>query len=359
MSKKDNHGRAADAYSKATGSPYETSRSWVKQGFISLRRPFPKRQDESAETVAELCVEATGWQKSECLKWAEQGFVSAALPIPDASSAQQRHLEALVVHVLAEALRDGQLDSAVFGVTRVRPLPSFPVFHLHAGMADAVASEVLPRFEAGYGGMRGVPGLRPSLSPEGGLDLHLVGTGARIRFVSDQEDWRPALPRDVPPGGRTADGEDHQEVRQLWRSAEALDPLEEEELRFWNMEPSSRRKEVIERNWLLSRILRRSAIVNLAGNSHGWANTYTHSYEDVVIEWCCGEDPQYLKSKLLRSGLVVPPPGVAIDPDPDFKHPETIYFGSGRAYVRRLSDCDITESVAGRIRASIRERYSR
>ncbi|WP_406355393.1 hypothetical protein [Streptomyces sp. NBC_00658] len=177
--------------------------------------------------------------------------------------------------------------------------------------------------------------------------------------MSDQEDWRPALPRDVPPGGRTADGEDHQEVRQLWRSAEALDPLEEEELRFWNMEPSSRRKEVIERNWLLSRILRRSAIVNLAGNSHGWANTYTHSYEDVVIEWCCGEDPQYLKSKLLRSGLVVPPPGVAIDPDPDFKHPETIYFGSGRAYVRRLSDCDITESVAGRIRASIRERYSR
>ncbi|MEU6327057.1 hypothetical protein ABZ851_07200 [Streptomyces sp. NPDC047049] len=359
MSKKDKHGRAASAFSKTTGVPYETSRVWAKQGFISLRRPFPKRQDEPSDYVAELRAEATGWPTEECLKWAEQGFISTSLPIPDASSAEQRHLEAFVVHVLAEALRDGQLDSAVFGVTRVRPLPSFPVFYLHAEMANVVVSEVLPRFEAGYGGIKGIPGLRPAPSPEGGLDLRLVGTGARVRFVSERGDWQPTFPANVAPGGTTADREDDQEVRQLWRSEETLDPLEHEELRFWNMEPSSRRRDVIERNWLLSRILRRSALANMTGKSHGWANTYTHAYEDVVMEWCCGEDPRRVMSKFLRSGLTTTPPGMHMRPDPDFKHSETFYFGSGRAYVRRLSGCNISEGVAEKIRASIRERYTR
>ncbi|MGY0018661.1 hypothetical protein ACVHNB_06700 [Streptomyces sp. YJ-C3] len=359
MSKQDNHGRAAAAHSKATGSSYKTSRRWAEQGFISLRRPFPEHRDESPESAAELCVEATGWREVECLKWAEQGFISHAFPIPDASSAQQRHLEAFVVHVLADALRDGQLDSAVFGVTRLVPLPSFPVLYLHAGMADVVVSEVLPRYEAGYGGIRGVPGLRPSPSPQGGLELRLVGTGARIRLVSEDESWRPELPGDVAPGEARADGEDDQEVRQLWRSAKRMDPLEEEELRFWNMEPFTHRKEAIERNWLLSRLLRRSAIVNLAGKSHGWANTYTHAYEDIVVEWCCGEDPDHVKSKLFSSGLVNPPPGLRVAPEPNLTHPTTICFGSGRAYVRRLPDCTITEGSAERIRGIIRERYSR
>ncbi|MFE1463945.1 hypothetical protein ACFW6M_22920 [Streptomyces nigra] len=359
MSKKDKHGRTADAYSTATGASYVASRSWAEQGFISPRHPFPTHRDESPQSVAKLCVEATGWDEGECQKWAEEGFISAALPIPDASSAPQRHLEAYVVHVLADALRDGQLDSAVFGVTRVRALPSCPVLYLHAEMADVVVSEILPRFEAGYGGLKGVPGLRPTPVPGGGLDLRLVGTGARLRFMSEGTDWKPVLPGDVPPGDKIEGGEDYQEVRQLWHSEESLDPLETDELRFWNMEPTSRRKEVVERNWLLSRILRRPAIVNLAGNSHGWANTYTHAYEDVVIEWCCGEDPQYVKSKLLESGLVESPAGVDIEPDPDFKHPETFYFGSGRAYVRRLSDCRISEFSAVRIRERIRERYVR
>ncbi|MET9292891.1 hypothetical protein [Streptomyces sp. NPDC003077] len=357
---RDNHGRAAKAYSEATGAPYKTSRSWAVQGFISLRRPFPKRCGDSPKSVAELCADATGWQKEDCLKWAEQGFISAALPVPDASSAQQRHLEAFVVHVLANALRDVQLDSAVFGMTRLVPLPSFPVFYLHPDMADAVVSAVLPRFSASHGGIKGVPGMRPSFPPEGGLDLRLVGTKARIRFMSERADWRPTLPEDVAPGDRTDNGEDDQEVRQLWRSEKNLTALEAEELTYWNMGDSSRRRNAIERDWLLSRILRRVAIANLAGTSHGWANTYTHGYEDVVIEWCCGEDPQYVKSKLLRSGLVTPPPGLDVNPEPGFMHADTIYFGSGRAHVRRLypSKCNIPQNPAEYIRELIRGRYT-
>lgn len=356
MSKKTRAERAARAYADTTGTSYQKALQWAESGFRHSLSPGDEtRQDVPADEsgrAAQLCSEATGWSPEECAIWAEQRFISVDRPVPDGLSPAQRSLEAYAVNVLSAAFCDSQLESNIFGITRVSPLPSGPVLYLQPEMADAAVAALLPRYESGFGGVKGIPGLRPDPSVQGALSLRLTGTRAHIQLRSERSNWRPELPVDRLDGA----GEG---VRQLWTSGDALDPLEEERLDRWDNWPTSRTTERVERNWLLSRLLRRAALVNVAGASHGWANTYTHTYEDLVIEWCCGIDPSEMQSRLVRSGLLVPPPRLTLQAQVSPAYPGTLRLGSGRAYVVRRSNCAISDEVARQVRELLRREFTK
>ena len=61
------------------------------------------------------------------------------------------------------------------------------------------------------------------------------------------------------------------------------------------------------RDWLLSRVLRRVALVNLGASPHGFANTYSHIDHDLIVESCCGTHPAKMKRLMSQSGMAVPP----------------------------------------------------
>ncbi|MFI5864797.1 hypothetical protein [Streptomyces sp. NPDC051546] len=271
--------------------------------------------------AAELCTRATGVPHRVALGWASQGLITRECAIPDAEDPEQRSFEARVALVLGNALRDSQSDAALLGFTGAWPTGSGLVLHVHPDMDHRVIHELTPRFDAGLGRIRGVPGLRLDWQSDSGIILRCVAGGSAIRLSRSQPAWQCALPCDGD--GLTYVGRYRQEP---------LHPTERQELDDWYA-GSLAGHDPTARDWLLSRLLRRPLLVNSAGTAHGSANTYSHGYEDLVIEWCCGPDADVVEAQLRRSGLAAPPPrsGYGVDVE---RLPGVINLGEARVIVR-------------------------
>ncbi|WP_152436811.1 hypothetical protein [Nocardiopsis xinjiangensis] len=245
--------------------------------------------------------------------------------------------------MIAEALRDKQIDSAILGIKKVEPRPDGPILYVHPEMANTIVAELLPVFDSDYDGVRGVPGLR--LGHQGNGRLTLVDASSRSTVFLQHEDknWRPNLPSGKPG------------INQLWLDQNKLIHSERHTLHYWHSDWGTGSRDT--RNLLLSRVLRRPKIIDRAGSSHGWANTYTHSYFDLVIESCCGDDPRDISSNLIESGLLSGIEGV--DEEDFIPTPTSVNMGVGSANicVRRLSigPCRRTPEMIKRTSEAIRE----
>jgi hypothetical protein len=255
-------------------------------------------QRTRAHRPAVLCSKATGTRYRRCLAWEEAGLISFRQPVPDALSPDQRRFEAMIALVLAEALRDRQLDGALLGFHRVEPAPDGISLYPHPAMANRVISELLPRLDDEYyGDLRGVPGLRARWR-QGVIVLYDLTTSAQVHVI-----W-PGRPTSIaaalePPS------------RALWRH-DRLDTEEAADRARWTGEAykNPRRPlaaEAAARDWLLSRVLRRVAMVNRGASRHGFANTYSHHRDDLIVESCCGTDPAEIKRLLCQSGIAASP----------------------------------------------------
>lgn len=249
--------------------------------------------------AATLCSKATGTRYRKCLEWEEAGLISVRQPVPDAAGPDQRRFEAMIVLTLAEALRDSQLDGALLGIDRVEPGPLGIRLYPHPDMAKRVVRELLPRVVSEERGeILGVPGLRLRWQ-HGAFVLFDLTTGAQAHLI-----WpRRVLPlaADLEAGGRA-----------LWQHGRLGGEEEHDRVR-WTGEifgEEERRRLTADmpvRDWAMSRILRRIALVNQGSSPHGFANTYSHFQMDLIIESCCGTDPAESKRLLLQSGMTVAP----------------------------------------------------
>ncbi|WKE69538.1 hypothetical protein [Streptomyces sp. WP-1] len=307
-------------------------------------------KQSNRQRTAQICHQATGVDYARCLQWAREGRISRHQPVPDAESPAQRRFEALLAHTLTELFRDCQLDGAVLGLQGVDPEGDRPALRLHPVMADRMVEELLPRFDVSYGGIRGVAGLRLQ-GTDGQWLLADLCSSAAVRLMHDDPDWQPRLPR--VERGLTA----------IWRDAPArLSSVEGKELAEWE---DGRRggPRLAARDLLFSRILRRPLVINEAGRSHGWANTYTHHTEDIVFEWCCGAPAVEVAKKLHDSGVTAKLDGVDVGPSPDREpHDERIDIGEASVVLRCLNAqwCQEPRGLAAaqRIAAAIRRRYA-
>ncbi|MBU7598380.1 hypothetical protein JGS22_012320 [Streptomyces sp. P38-E01] len=366
MSKRtgSNSRRAAKAHASATGTGYQKVLDWQRQGFpliIPAVEDAPGVAPSRSVRAAEVCATATGWKRERCEEWAAQGFLTTDRPVPDGYDAEQRSLEAHAANVLGNELSDGQLDGKVLGITRLRPAPNCPTLVLQPQMANAVLAALLPRHESAFGGLKGIPGLRIARLGRNSVILERVGTRtrrARLELRSQHTGWQPRLPTDR----RTEEGE---EIRQLWNSDGSLLPVEEESLDLWNNWPGSRTQIRVDRDWVLSRMLRRSCLLNKVASAHGWANTYTHGYDDLVLEWCCGIDLVELRELLAQSGLLRLPPALTAETlfTPEFTaldDLDTLLIGSGLASLRRRRRrCLITREVAHQVQETLRREFAK
>ncbi|MFF4424623.1 hypothetical protein ACFY04_28245 [Streptomyces sp. NPDC001549] len=299
------------------------------------------RRTDNRHRVATICREATGLPHRTCLGWAEAGLITRHQPVPDGADPAQRAFEAMVALTAGEALRDGQLDGAVFGVVAAVPSAGGLALRLHERMARRVVTELLPRLDEAYGGLRGVPGLRITTDREGLALRDAAGVGT-IRLQGVPGSWR--LPDD-------GDG-----LRYVGRTAgRGPHAAEREELHRWTgtalagPDPASR-------DHLLSRLLRRPALINRTGNAHGWVNSYRHQYQDLVLEWCCAPGAPAMEQALRRSGLAALPEGAPPGPGTPAVRPGVI--GLGRAEVTvRCVDLGHTGRDTAEITASIERSY--
>lgn len=236
------------------------------------------RKTKGNNQTAHFCSGATGTNLRNCRAWEKAKLISDKRVVPDALSRDQRRFEAMIVLVLAKALCDRQLDGALLGFQRVEPTPDSIRLYPHTVMANRVLKELLPRLDDDYDGqLRGVPGLRARWH-QGTIVLYDLMTRAEARV-----NW----PRRTPPAAADLESPG----RQLWRH-DRLDIEEADDRTHWSGEAynNPRRPFVAEtaaRDWLLSRALRRIKILNLGASPHGFANTYSHQRDDLVIESCC------------------------------------------------------------------------
>ncbi|WP_280317597.1 hypothetical protein [Nocardia wallacei] len=224
----------------------------------------------------------------ESQKWFDQGLISRQQPVPEPSNAGQRRLEAIAARELAEAFRNGQLDGALLGIQKAKPArDGFLRLEPHPAMAYAVVHRLLPYNDRDYGGLRGVPGLRPQSLEDGSLVLaDGLSTAGLIIRVPSNFSLRPVS------FGHNGDGYDA-----IWHiDPHSADDNERSYLHSWSRifdDAGARRRDLV-----LSRLLRRPGVLQ-NGTSHGLANTWSHWPRDIVIEWCCGAT----KSEVKRNKL--------------------------------------------------------
>ncbi|MFI8385414.1 hypothetical protein [Streptomyces sp. NPDC085540] len=299
------------------------------------------RRTDNHHRAASICRAATGLPHRTCLGWAQQGLITRRQPVPDAADPSQRAFEARVALTAGDSLRDGQLDGAVFGVEAAVPSAGGLTLRLHERMAPRVVTELLPRLDEDYGGLRGVPGLRVTSDTQG-LTLRDAAGAGTIRLHGVPGSWR--LPDD-------GDG-----LRYVGRNAAAPPhAAEREELHHWTgtvmagPDPASR-------DHLLSRLLRRPALINRTGSAHGWVNSYCHQYQDLVLEWCCAPAAPEMEQSLRRSGVAAPPDGAPPEPDAPPARPGVIRLGGAEVFVR-CGDFAHADGEIDKINASIGRRY--
>ncbi|MFF3456301.1 hypothetical protein ACFYXH_18625 [Streptomyces sp. NPDC002730] len=157
----------------------------------------------------------------------------------------------------------------------------------------------------------------------GGIVLHDALSSARISVTcADGHAWRLPKARD----GETL----------LWKRARgSLSRDEREEAEEW-AESIPSVVDVPVRDLVLSRLLRRPALVNRAAEPHGFANCYTHHSGDLVIEWCCGDTVEAFCAALLAHGFIDSlPPSEAIE----LPSRHSARLGGDTVILRRHSAC--------------------
>ncbi|WKD32427.1 hypothetical protein [Streptomyces xanthophaeus] len=237
---------------------------------------------DNRHRVATICREATGLPHHTCMQWAADGLISRTLPVPDAEGADQRALEAELLVNLANGLRHEQLGGAVLGLVRAVPRPEGAEFWVHPAMGSRVLSVLLPRIDS-YRMGHGLPGLRP------------VREGSRVRLRSLRRNASVVLVHPDPDWAGYLD-EPACEEHIWWHHRDRMHPDEA----TWH---AGTREPDPDRDLLLSRLIRRPALVNATGSAHGWANTYSRGDREVFIEWCCSVEVDDLARRLRRSGL--------------------------------------------------------
>ncbi|MEU8582213.1 hypothetical protein [Streptomyces abikoensis] len=302
-------------------------------------------KSSNRERAAKTCAGASGVPLGRCRKWAREGLISPHQPVPDASTKPQRRLEAFVVNTLANTFRDRQLDGSVLGINKAEPSLDSLELQLHPDMANHVIAALLPRVDWEYGGLKGVPGLRPR-ERGGHLVLEDVSGRAALRV------FQPVGERLRLPQGRRGE-------LAVWRkSPRRLHGSEEPDLAAW--QGGSREREAnFARDYLLSRMLRRPRLLNRVAKAHGFANSYTHGYSDLVVEWCCAASVEGMTSLLRRSGLTSQPTGLVCAASESF--PGNLDLGPSRVVVRRLPQCTIPYDLISEkeLTATHREEYLR
>ncbi len=252
--------------------------------------------------AAIACSQLTGTHHEHGVAWEKRGLISPRHPVPDASTADQRRFEALIVNVLANPLSDRQIGAA-FGIEGVFPASDRVTIRLHPMMASRVLWELLPRYDSVYGGIRGVPGMRMERR-DGRIVLRDLLSQARVDVIRPG-DPRAMMHKLIPPeqplwtdGGRRLHDDEAQD-RANWAG-----------MRGMLVSP----EQAAGRDWLLSRMLRRPRLVNTTCRAHGLANTYTHGDEDLVVEYCCDEAPVDLARRLRDSGVTAWPDDPRLGP---------------------------------------------
>ncbi|GAB2510750.1 hypothetical protein GCM10027167_11150 [Nocardia heshunensis] len=269
--------------------------------------------------MARECSRATGVPLHTCLQWAEEGRIGRHQPVPDAATPDQRQFEAMILLRLAELLRDRQLDGALFGALSVDPNPGgIPHVELHPEMAAFVIDGLLPWYDPEYGGVRGIPGMRPAPSKSGHLLLQSMSGTAAVEFS-------------LPEGVRLADS-GLRRGHTLWRDASAREhAAEATEIDLWS---NPRDLDPVARDFLFSRLLRRPRLTGLIATTHGLANTFSHGDRDLVIEWCCGATESETMAVLEQSGLTSSPPELAALP---IEVSQTLSLGDVPIHLRHVS----------------------
>ncbi len=285
------------------------------------------------------CYRLTGTGHEHGVAWEKQGLISPYHPVPDARTADQRSFEALIVNVLANALSDRQVGAA-FGIAGVFPAPDYVTVRLHPVMASRVLWELLPRYDSAYGGIRGVPGMRMERR-DGRIVLRDLLSQARVHVV------RPGDPRSmmhtlIPP------------EQPLWTDGNRrLHDDETQDRAYWAAERGRlvSPEQAAGRDWLLSRMLRRPHLVNTTCRAHGWANTYTHGDEDLVVEYCCDDAPADLARRLRDSGMTAWPDDPRLGPRqaPEPGDQGSLLLGDARVILRRGYCSGITSRHAVRV----------
>jgi hypothetical protein len=288
--------------------------------------------------AAVACHKLTGWRYGRCVDLERHGLISPRQPVPDASTANQRRFEAQIVSVLANALRDRQLGAA-FGVARVFPAARSPVLCMHPEMANRVLWELLPRWDSGYGGIRGVPGMRMQ-QQDGKITLRDLLSQSRV-LVTGPADPRSMMHKLTPL------------EQPLWLDGKkGLHHSEAEDRASFAASARLRPEKSAGQDWLLSRMLRRPALVNRTCARHGLANTYTHADDDLVIEWCCDHPPAELAGQLRDSGVTAWPDDPRLGPRRPSPpgDPGTLWLcGTGVTLRRGYCSGDSTD-LAGRVK---------
>ena len=277
--------------------------------------------------AAIACSKLTGTGYGRSAEMEEQGLISLYHPVPDASTADQRSFEALIAHVLANALRERQLG-ATLGVAAAFPGTDHITLRLHQAMASRVLWELLPRFDSEYACIRGVPAVRMEHKADR-IILRDLLSQARV-YVVLATDPRAMMHRLLPS------------ERPLWTDGHTkLSEAEAAARASWTPAGTFRQYgQKTARDWLLSRVLRRPVLINRACRMHGWANTYTDEYEDLVIQSCCDEAPTALARQFRQSGVTTWPgihlvaPGERVPVD----GPAILRLGYARIILRR-GDC--------------------
>lgn len=251
----------------------------------------------SRESSAAICADATGVDYRTCLEWRKSNRIGRKQPIPDARSAAQRSFEAHLAFRLAIGLCDRQIDGAVLGVVKSVPSADHLELELHPQMAKRALLVLLPSYYSEQDYYDGVPGLRREPDADT-LVLRDIPTNSQVRVSGLPVGViRSALLAGARKGVARQDTILlKKEMRQRARWSKAARGEEE--------------RQVVARDWLLSRLLRRPVLLGEIGAAHGWVNSYAHNVNDVVLEWCCGPDPQIISRNSrevdLRHGLGVP-----------------------------------------------------
>ena len=262
-----------------------------------------------------------------CRSWEQQGLIRPDRPVPDANTVSQRSFEALIVNILANALRDRQLDGAALGIVAIVPTASSPRLYLHPGMANRVLWELLPRYDTDGAGVHGVPGMRLD-QDAGKIVLRDQMSDAHV-YVARPADPKSLLPKRLPS------------EQPLWLNSSAdLHRDETKQRAFWSGDGRAIGwPKPAGRDWLMSRMLRRPALVNKSTGKHEWVNSYTHASEDLVLEWCCGPTPSDLAGQFRRSGLTSWPDDPQLGPPrvPPDDDPGTLWLGERWVTLRLMS----------------------
>ncbi|MDF5756676.1 hypothetical protein [Spongiactinospora sp. TRM90649] len=235
----------------------------------------------TASKVISTLHRATGLSIPACGEIYHSGAATPQRPVPDAVSPELRHLEMKVFYALMEPFRDNiGAMGYILGLEAVEPWPDGIVLIPHGRLWHRVINSLLPSCEPKSGNLYGVAGLRFHEENDSHVSLIDLESNLILKVTRrpDRKGLR-TLPLDRTPSGFIP----------LWqRYPDSPSALEVNEWEFDQGRYRHDTESTAARNMLLSRLLRRVAIINSTAKTHGCINLYDHSRRDAVFEWCCG-----------------------------------------------------------------------